>query len=64
MRQAARFSIEFDGDGRARRNTGSQAKERTEPDAVANTKDERIRHAPRKETQRAVLSAQEIVSEI
>jgi hypothetical protein len=43
---------------------GSQAKEETEPEAVADAEDNRVRDRAGKQPQRPVLSTQEVVSQI
>ena len=46
------------------RETGGEAKEGTEADAVTDAEDDRVRYGPRKQSQRTMLAAQKVVGEI
>ena len=57
-------SIELNRQRDARRNPGSQAKERTQSQAVADAESQRVSYRPRKQPQRTMLSTQQIISKI
>jgi hypothetical protein len=64
MIQPASCSTEFNRQGDASRDTGSQAKKETKAEAVANAEDNGVRHHTGKQPQRTVLTAQQVVSQI
>ena len=64
MVQATSGSTEFDGNGDPGRNSRDEAKEETKANAVADSEDNRVGYRPGEQSQRAVLPAQQIVSEI
>src|ERR1700730_9838571 len=57
-------SIEFNRNRDAAAHAGTQAKEKTESKTVANSKHNGIGHNPGKQSQRTVLTAQQIVSKV
>src|ERR1700730_9534033 len=57
-------SIEFNRNRDAAAHAGTQAKEKTESKTVANSKHHEIGHNPGKQSQRTVLTAQQIVSKV
>jgi hypothetical protein len=66
MIQAASCSVEFNRDCDTGRDTGSEAEEEAEAKAkaVADAEDNGVRNRAGEQTQRAVLAAQQVVSEI
>jgi hypothetical protein len=64
MIQPARGAIELDRQRDTGRNAGSDAEEETETKAVAGAEDNRIRDGASQQSQRTVLTAQQVVSEI
>jgi ketosteroid isomerase-like protein len=62
--QPARGSIEFDSNGDAGANSGSNSEEETKANAVSDTEDDRVRHRPGKQSQRPMLAAQQVICEI
>ena len=64
MVQATSGSTEFNGNGDPGRNPRDEAKEETKANTVADSEDDRVGYRPGKQSQRAVLPAQQIVSEI
>jgi hypothetical protein len=64
MIQATSCSIEFNCQGDARRDTGSQAKEETKAQTVAEAEDNGVRYRAREHPQRTVLPTQQIVGKI
>src|SRR5437016_426656 len=60
----ASCSLEFDRDGNAGRCAGSEAKEKPQTDAEADSEHDRVRYRPGNQPQRTVLAAQQVVSEI
>lgn len=64
MIQSTSYSIEFGRGSNARRDTGGEAEEGTEADAVTDAEDDRVGYGPRKQSQWTMLAAQKIVSKI
>jgi ketosteroid isomerase-like protein len=64
MIQPARGSIEFDGNGDAGANSGSNAKEETKANAVSDSEDDRVRDRPGKQSQRPMLATQQVIRQI
>ena len=58
MRQAASCAVELDCDGDACRHAGSQAKEQSQAETVADAEDNRVRYRASEHPQRPVLSTQ------
>src|ERR1700736_3835806 len=56
--------MEFNRRCSAGRKPGGQGKKQTEPDTIAGSEHRRVRYCPGKQPQRAVLSAQQVISEI
>jgi hypothetical protein len=64
MIQPARCPAEFNREGNTGGDTGSQAKEETEAQAVADAEDNGVCDRAGKEAQRTVLSTQQVVGQI
>ena len=64
MVQATGGSTEFDGHGDPRGNSRDETEEETKSNTVAHSEDNRISYRPGEQSQRAVLPAQQIVSQI
>jgi hypothetical protein len=64
MIQPASCSTEFNRQDNAGGDSGSQAKEKTKAEAVADAEDNGVRYGTGKQAQRTVLSTQQAVSEI
>ena len=64
MIQSPSRSIELNRQGDAGRNAGSYAKEQTQANAIADTKDNGVCDSPGQQPQRTVLPTQQVVSEI
>ena len=58
------LSTEFNRNGDAGRDTGSQPKEETKAEAVADAEDNGVRYRASKQPQRTVLSTQQVVGKI
>jgi hypothetical protein len=56
--------IELDRQRDTSRNSGGQTKEETKAEAVADSKNNRVRDCTGKQSQRTVLSPQQIVGEV
>jgi|SRR5580698_10808982 len=64
MIQPARCPAEFNRQGNAAGQTGSQPKEETQAKSIANTEDNGVRYGTGKQAQRTVLSTQQVVRQI
>ena len=64
MIEPASRSIKFNRQRDAGRNTGSQAKEQTKPEAIADAEDKRVGYRAGDQPQRTVLSTQQVVRKI
>ena len=64
MLQPPSHSIEFDRKSDTGGNAGNKAKEGTETEAIADAEYDGVRYSPRKQSQRAMLSTEEVISKI
>jgi hypothetical protein len=64
MVQTTSRPIELDRDGDTGGKSCGQAKDQTEANAIANSENNRLRYRPCEQTQRTMLSAQQIIGKI